>query len=1332
MTNLFHTSIRLSLLCVFLLTQGLPLHLKAQIRLTEIAPTNTGQIQDEDSDRPDWIEIQNGGTQTANFLGWGLSDGTKAERWLLPDLDIDPGERLLVFASGKNRGSVTPPAGSVNHWETAVYEGNDWHYQIGTSNPPASWNTLGFDDSAWPVGPGGFGYGDGDDATTVPTGTLSVYYRRSFDVPDLAEIVRAVLSMDFDDGFIAYLNGQEIARSSSVIGQPNWNTLVGDHEATFYNNAGLPEAFTINPATLATLLQQGQNVLAVELHNALTNSSDLSGRTWLHFGIGSAAQLFGPKPSWFNPGGGFSGNLHTDFKLNFSDNISLYDEVGNLVDSVTMQTLRPGHSLMRTNDDGGWCITSTPTPLAANGFNCENSYASAPVFTLAAGFYAGDQNVGISGSGEIRYTNDGSEPDASSTIYTAPIAVTQNTVLRARRFEPFKLPSPSVTATYFINEIVTLPVVSVTIPPIDFPEVYDNYSRKGEVAIQYFDKNKQQQFEGNFAGYVAGNWSVGFAQKSLQFDVDEEFGSLGEIEYSIFAPDKPIKSYRSFRIRNEDDDWVLARMRDRIVNELAAPTYSGRASYQNVIAFINGQYWGHYVARERLDNYFVRDNYGADPDSVNMVKTYFNLTLGITQDVAETGTLEDFEAMSNFITNNDMADQTNFQQASQLLDFENFTDYIQTEIFVANTDWLQDYYNNIRLFKTDKNAPWKFLLWDVSYSSGNASGCTSCDVLGSTLGNNSRYGQMLGSMLNNPGYRRYFINRFADLMNTSFRTSRAHALINANATELGPEIDRHNQRWGTGDFTQWSNAVEGLKDFYSGRPANQRQHIVDNFQLDQEVSITLQANPMGSGTIKISTVVPESLPWTGIYFHGNPVTLTAIPNPGYAFVNWSANSNISNLSAKSFTADVLGNTTFIANFIGAAQNTALKISEINYNSDPTRNAGDWFEIRNEGTALLDLSDFSIRDKDWFHRFTLPTGTTITPGGHLVLFENAGEYLAENPGLLNTIGPLPFKLDNDSDELHLFNRSGNEVAGASYQDVKPWPCTADGFGGTLERNNTGDNPNLPDSWFAGCIGGSPAAVFSPCAETPTITEINYKSGTNADAGDWIELFNRSNALLDLSGWYIGDENGNDFEFPVSTVLPPGGYLVLVQDDAKFTAQFPDVTNKIGPLGFGLNGNGDMIRLFEPNGRVYMSLCFDDATPWPNGPDGNGYTLENENIDGNLNDSENWFEGCLGGSPGQAFDPNCSVGTDEKPAPFSALRVWPNPVSERLFFQFGTGGAASISLFDVLGQKVMSAYVETSAGKGEGFFDLKNLPSGVYVVEGISKQGASSRQKVVVEQ
>jgi CotH kinase protein/Lamin Tail Domain/Chitobiase/beta-hexosaminidase C-terminal domain/Secretion system C-terminal sorting domain/Divergent InlB B-repeat domain len=1283
----------------------LPLTLFAQVKLTEVAPTNTNQITDSDNERPDWIEIRNGGTQVVNLEGWSISNNN-SKGWVLPETYIDPGARRLVFASGKNRGGNA--VGGIDHWETALNEGDQWRYFIGSSPAPANWNNIGFDASVWQLGPGGFGYGDGDDATIVPNGTITVYYRRTFQVANPSQLLAAVLSIDYDDGFVAYLNGQEIARSSNISGTPTHTTLaVPEREAS-----GLPpEAYPIDKATLANLLLPGANVLAVEIHNTAAGSSDLSGRTWLHFGLADANIQYGPTPSWFNAGTPTGGELHTDFKLNFSEKITLFNPAGEIVDSVSIGYLQPGHSRMRINDDGGWCSTATPTPGATNGWDCFSGYAVAPGMALPAGFYSGPQSIALTGGGQIRYTTDGAIPTASSTLYTNPIQVSATTVIRARRFDASLLPSAVATATYFINDPTTLTAISVSLPPADFSEVYDNYSRKGAVAVEYFDKNKERHFVDDYAGYVVGNWSVGFAQKSLQFDVDEEFGSLGAMKYPIFAPDKPIESYRSFRIRNEDDDWTQARMRDRIVNELAAETHAARAAYRNVAAFINGEYWGHYVARERLDNFFVRDNFGADPDSVNMVKTHY----GLGNYVPEYGTIDDFFAMSDFIGNNDMSNPDNFKKASQLLDIDNFTDYFETEVYVASTDWLQDYFNNLRLFKTRKNAPWKFLLWDVSYSAGNplaGSTCAGCDVLSTTLSHDSRYGRMLRGLLGNPEYRRHFINRFADLMNTAFLPARAHELINTNAAEMAPEMDRHDQRWGTGNLNSWSGSVQVLRDFYSQRPDKQREHIIDNFQLVKEVSITLEANPPGAGTVKISTVVPKTLPWTGIYFHGNPVTVTAIANPGYSFSHWTANPNIADLNMATFTADVPANTAFTANFTGTSSSTALKISEINYHAHTTRDAGDWFELRNETDVPIEISDFYLRDQDWYHRFDVPTGTQIPGNGNLVFAENISKFKAEHPQVVNVLAvPFSFQLSDKNDALHVYDRGGVEVAHAAYRSDGNWPVLANGFGLTLERHANNSAPEEAGSWFAGCMGGTPGAYYSACPESSMLSEINYNSASNADAGDWIELHNATNTPLDLSGWQLRDElDDNVFVFPPGTVIGTAQpYHVFFQDAAKFSSLFPSVSNKTGPIGFGFNGASDLIRLYDANGKIALIMRYADAAPWPVEADGAGYTLEKLEKNTLVHEAGNWTIGCLGGSPGKAYDPDCgNVGADDLQEENASMQIWPNPAQTEFVIKLSGQNDTQVQLRDVFGKIVAQQQTRNSAA----VFQTGQLPRGLY--------------------
>ncbi len=151
--------------------------------------------------------------------------------------------------------------------------GDDWRYLKGRAPPPADWHALDFTpDDEWLIGPTGIGYGDGDDATILSDmedNYLTVYARREFEVTSAAAVGRLVLDIDYDDGFVAYLNGDEVARSASMgaAGSPvAYNTAASSHDA------GAVESFTIGTDSL----RDGTNVLAIEVHNSTLGSSDLS------------------------------------------------------------------------------------------------------------------------------------------------------------------------------------------------------------------------------------------------------------------------------------------------------------------------------------------------------------------------------------------------------------------------------------------------------------------------------------------------------------------------------------------------------------------------------------------------------------------------------------------------------------------------------------------------------------------------------------------------------------------------------------------------------------------------------------------------------------------------------------------------------------------------------------------------------------------------------------------------------------------------------------------------------------------------------------------------
>lgn len=165
----------------------------------------------------------------------------------------------------------------------------------------ALWRTTEFNDSSWAEGPGGIGFGDDDDGTLIPRG-YSVYLRKWFTINDIRAISQLILLADYDDGFVAYLNGQEIARANIPVSEsfPAYNRLaLGNHDAII-KTGGYPEPFIVDSALLSSLLVNGENLLAVQVHNESSGSRDLSANLFLAAGIKITERQYQALPDWFD------------------------------------------------------------------------------------------------------------------------------------------------------------------------------------------------------------------------------------------------------------------------------------------------------------------------------------------------------------------------------------------------------------------------------------------------------------------------------------------------------------------------------------------------------------------------------------------------------------------------------------------------------------------------------------------------------------------------------------------------------------------------------------------------------------------------------------------------------------------------------------------------------------------------------------------------------------------------------------------------------------------------------------------------------------------------
>ena len=235
-------------------------NLYADIYINEIMSANSNTIYDEFGESSDWIELYNGGSSTVNIGGYGLTDNPdELYKWVFPSTSIAPDNHVLVFASG------TEIESNVQHWETIINWGDTWKYFLGNFEPPSTWSQIEFNDSDWLEGESGFGYGDGDDATIVPN-IISVFVRKAFYIDSIEDISEAILHVDYDDAFVAYLNGIEIARfniGNSADGPPPYNQGADEwHEAVIFTG-GFPEMFEIDLNNIP--IQNGENLSLIHI-----------------------------------------------------------------------------------------------------------------------------------------------------------------------------------------------------------------------------------------------------------------------------------------------------------------------------------------------------------------------------------------------------------------------------------------------------------------------------------------------------------------------------------------------------------------------------------------------------------------------------------------------------------------------------------------------------------------------------------------------------------------------------------------------------------------------------------------------------------------------------------------------------------------------------------------------------------------------------------------------------------------------------------------------------------------------------------------------------------
>ena len=920
------------------------------IRINEAISSNSVFI-DEDGDSPDWFELYNYGSQEISLNNWTVSDkDDNPDKWTFPDISISPNEYLLVWASGKDRGNS-------NTFRTLINWGDEFKYIIPDSNTPSNWKNPNFDDSGWESGKSGFGYGDGDDETIIPNGTLSLFIRKTFTLNDVNDIESLILDVDYDDAFVAYINGIEIARRNIGGNPPLYNSVpFTDHESALYQN-GMPDRITITD--LDDIINSGENTFALQAHNVSNTSSDFTIIPFLSVSLNGSDTNLGVTPPEIL--GLNSDVLHTNFKISSSgENLSLYDDNGNKISELNVIEI-PADVSIGISNNNNIVHFSNPTPGFENSLNYfQGSNLTNIIFSNEGGSFTGEISLslsGTSGNEVIRYTLDASEPDQNSLLYSEPIDIKQTTVVRARVFETGYIPSYTQSRVYIYNVNHTLPIISLITDPDNlfdnddgiyvFGDSYDqNYPHFGAnfwedwerpIHVSLYENNSNYEISFDAGVKIFGGWSRGQAQRSFSIFARGKYGT-SEINYKLF-PQSDYSVFQSFILRNSGQDWLRTSVKDAALTSLLKGTGLDYQSYRPVVTYINGEYWGIYNMREKVNEHFIASKHNLDPEDIDLLTNNSELVHGTTSE---------YDELINFVYSNDLSSTQNYNYVKERVDIDNYIIYQVSQIYFNNHDWPG---NNIKYWK-HKGGKWKWIIYDTDFAFGSHPSWLgyNYNTLNFALTSNGPNWPnppwstlLFRKMVQNIEFRNMFVNRYADELNSRFLPDRFSNHIDSLINNIKIEIPSHFDRWR--NYVQnwnYQDYVNDMKNFSNNRSFFARNHILSSFNLPSIQNLTLDIQDIEMGSIELNNnLLINENNWTGKYFETVPIKIKAIAKSGFSFSHWSDESlffyeNI-DLNNPELTIDLKHYSKFKAHFKVAPLNIEKSTFINNIYPNPTDN-----------------------------------------------------------------------------------------------------------------------------------------------------------------------------------------------------------------------------------------------------------------------------------------------------------------------------------------------------------------------------------------------------------
>lgn len=766
-------------------------------------------LLDEAGDYSPWVELSNPGETDVALGGCYLSDDVaEPDKWQFPEgTTVPAGGCLLIYLSGKD---MTSPSGEIHT-----------SFKLGSSDTAL----ILSDKMLQKV-----------DSVALVSLTATASYGRS---------------MENSETWL-YFTRPTPGTSNNTVG---FEDLTTGTVTACADMVYISETMSVNKSEYKN--QAGEYVDWIELSNPTDETVDLSG--WYLSDDADQPCFFEfPSGTTIAAGGTLltyaagmaavnkKGEIYLPFSLSAEgDTLLLTNSAGVTVDIFATGRQRRGMSSGRSGTEPtDRLFFDTPTPGEKNPSTGDTGYTAAPTFSSDGGCMTESTvtlTLSAAADATIYYTLDGSEPTTGSTVYTSPLILSKNTVVRAVAKQGGNVVSDTVTRTFLFDASHDLPVVCLSSAPEGlfsqssgilatgygasdtYPHQGANYWKDWErpIGFEFYTEDGRLGTTFNAGVKIHGQYSRAQDQKSLKVVLRGEYGTSA-VTYPFFK-DYDVSTFKSFILRTSGQDWNSLKLRDAFFAQVAKGQMDlDYMEYRFCALYINGEYWGLYCIREHTNADYIESHTGLDADAVDLIKG--------TKTV-KAGSKDAYEELYEYVRTHDLSVQENFDYVASQVDMEEWANWWIVETFFSNTDT-----GNIKFYcGQDGIGKWRWILFDMDWGMWPSTYFRNrLDRMLDPKGHGT--GKIFSTLfarkfMENEEFREYFIETYAHHLNTTFAPERMNAILDSMASEIRSEIPRNHERWSVLSPSSWERNLLRMKEMLAERVELSKEHLQETFDL---------------------------------------------------------------------------------------------------------------------------------------------------------------------------------------------------------------------------------------------------------------------------------------------------------------------------------------------------------------------------------------------------------------------------------------------------------------------------------------------------------------------